>query len=67
MAQEEMPELRFSANEYAVLMKLMMVSDPWPLTSVERDRMEKMLNKEAVDRGYDDWVGAYHEWGLGGE
>jgi len=44
-----------------------MCSDPWPLSEVKRDRMKRMLNDEAQERGYDDWVEAYHEWGFDDE
>lgn len=55
-------DMRFTANEYWLLMQLTMVSDPWPLSDLDHERMVDMLNKEAEAREYDSWIHAYHEW-----
>lgn len=55
-------DLRFSAQEYATLLSWYMASDPWPITSLESDRIKRMLNDEARYRGYDDWITAYHHF-----
>ena len=54
-------DMRFSAQEFGTLLNWYMVSDPWPLSALAQDRIEKMLNKEARERGWDNWVEAYHE------
>jgi len=56
-----MSEHNFSAQEFSVLLKLLMVADPWPLSEVDRDTIVEMMNEEAKSRNYDDWVHAYHE------
>lgn len=56
-----MSEHNFSAQEFGTLLNLVMVSDPWPLGPLERDRIVEMLNEEAQSRNYDDWIHAYHE------
>lgn len=50
-----------SAQEFSALMNLMMVSDPWPISDIEGDRIVDMLNEEARSRDYKDWVEAYHD------
>lgn len=42
------------------LMALMMVSDPWPLKSEVRVRMEEFLNDTAKVHGFENWIDAYH-------
>ena len=54
-------EMRFSAQEYGALLTLVMVSDPWPTTEINRDRIVEMLDAEARAREYNDWIHAYHE------
>jgi len=51
-------------NDYAfrVLLSLYMVSDPWPLSTDDNVHMEMFLNKEANDRGFDNWIDAYHNF-----
>ena len=53
-------EMRFSASEYSALMNLMMVSDPWPTTEIQKRTITDLLNEEAKRRNYDDWIEAYH-------
>lgn len=51
-------------NDYAfrVLLSLYMVSDPWPLTADENVAMEMYLNKESSERGFENWIDAYHNF-----
>lgn len=56
-----MSEHNLSAQEFSVLLRLLMVSDPWPLGEIDRDRLVEMMNEESRSRNYDDWVHAYHE------
>lgn len=50
-----------SAQEFGVLLRLLMVSDPWPLSELDRDTLVEVLNEESRSRNYDDWTHAYHE------
>jgi len=54
-------EHNLSAREFGVLLQLLMVSDPWPLAEIDRDRLVEMLNEESRSRNYEDWVHALHE------
>jgi len=45
--------------EFRIFMDLLMVSDPWPLVS-GKDEMDELADKEAMRRGFDDWIDAYH-------
>ena len=47
-------------EEFRALLDLLMVSDPWPLTS-GRGALEAFADRIAVARGYADWVEAYHK------
>lgn len=49
-------------EQFRVLLDLFMVSDPWPLEISKHETMKDMLHEESVERGYDDWVHAYHEF-----
>jgi hypothetical protein len=60
-----MSEHNLSAQEFGLLLRLLMVSDPWPLAEIERNRMVELMNNEARSRGYDGWIHAYHEMGMG--
>jgi len=57
--------MRFSAQEYAALLSWQMQSDPTPLNGTEQNHVLNVLDTEAEARGYDDWVDAYHEFGMG--
>jgi len=57
--------LRFSAQEFAALLKWRMASDPWPVDATAKAYVTDMLNDEAEVRGYGDWVVAYHELHMG--
>lgn len=52
---------------FRVLLDLFMVSDPWPLSDREKNKMYAFLTAEASKRGYDGWVGAYHEFEVDDE
>ena len=54
-------DTRFSAQEFGALLTLTMVSDPWPASKRNCERIVRMLNAEAKARDYNDWVHAYHE------
>ena len=42
------------------LCTLLMCDDPTNLSQEDRDDLEKWVNQEARDHGFDDWVDAYH-------
>ncbi len=44
------------------LLDLFMVSDPWPDTPESHLRIEDVLDDEARERGYENWVVAFHEF-----
>lgn len=54
-------EHQFNAQEFGTLCDWLMASDPFPLSTSKRKRIEAMLNDEAERRGYDDWIQAYHD------
>ena len=49
-------------KEAIAFWNLMMVSDPWPLSETYHDIMWQLADKEAIKRGYDSWIVAYHEF-----
>lgn len=48
-------------NEFKSLLNVMMVADPWIANDEDRENIVQLLNREAEERGYEDWVEAYHE------
>jgi len=55
-------------KEFRCLLDLFMVSDPWPLEDGESNEIiGKMLDRLSRERGYQDWVGAFHRFGKGDE
>lgn len=47
---------------YKEFLALMMCSDPWPLDGAQsRTILEQFADKEALKRGYENWIVAYHE------
>lgn len=60
--------------EYRAFLDLFMCSDPWPISGDDgqfaHSTLENLANNEALNRGYDDWVVAFHEfkpktiWGV---
>lgn len=47
--------------ELKALGAMLMATDPWPTSSVERDRVVHLANRAAQVFGYQDWVAAYHD------
>ena len=45
------------------LFNLLMVSDPWPNSNEENDRLVDFANLVAKKFNYDSWVEAYHKIG----
>lgn len=52
---------RLNDKQLIALLNLWMVSDPWPNSAEDHDTLLGLMNAEATERGYDDWVVAYHE------
>lgn len=48
-------------EEFRALLDWFMCSDPWP-ESVPRTIVIDWITKECAQRGYDNWVVAYHEF-----
>ena len=48
--------------EFRYLMDLLMVSEPWPLSDISHNCLINMVDSEAKERGYSDWITAYHEF-----
>lgn len=48
-----------SDEEFRIFMDLLIVSDPWPL-EYGKDQMNDLADSLARDRGYDNWIVAYH-------
>jgi len=46
---------------FGVLLALNMVSDPWPLNS-GKELFDSLLDDESRNRGFSDWIEAYHKW-----
>lgn len=57
-----MSESSLTDGQFRALLNLMMVSDPWPLSDEEHDRIDWLLDCEAQARGFDRWTEAYHEF-----
>lgn len=48
--------------QFRVLLDLMMVIDPWPLSDVDHRVFIQLLRNEAKAIGYDDEIAAYHNF-----
>ena len=51
--------------EFRAFLDLLMCSDPWPVSKQSRqfdgqEQMHDVANRLAADRGYSDWIDAYH-------
>lgn len=46
-------------QQFITLMALTMVSDPWPLQTGQ-DVIDGLLDDESRNRGFSDWIEAYH-------
>ena len=58
-------EKQMNNMEYRAFLDLMMCCDPWPVATDSQafDTHQQMLdvaNRLATDRGYSDWIDAYH-------
>jgi len=50
-------------NEFRAFLDLLMCSDPWPVTGDEgvgQSVLTMLADKEAKNRGFENWVVAYH-------
>ena len=49
--------------EYRAFLDLLMCSDPWPVVPGDgnQDILIAFADREAENRGYENWVVAYHE------
>lgn len=45
---------------FRVLLDLFIFSDPWPLTEEAQREYEQVIEAEAIRRGHNGWVEAYH-------
>jgi hypothetical protein len=46
--------------EFRAFLNLLMCSDPWPTDALEQTLMIDVADRLAYDRGYTDWITAYH-------
>lgn len=46
-------------REFRGFLGLLMCSDPWPMSDFE-DALKGLADRMARDRGYDNWIDAYH-------
>lgn len=53
-------DVTISDVEFKVLLGLFMASDPTPLSSEEDDVVRDMLDRWSEQRGFDNWVVAFH-------
>ena len=49
-------------KEYRALLDLIMCSDPWPVPDENQKIIEILADKEAMRRGFNNWVIAYHKF-----
>jgi hypothetical protein len=47
---------------FRIMLNLMMVGDPWPLTEKEGHEYGAFLIAEAQKRGFAHWIDAYHKF-----
>ena len=52
---------RLKDDEFSDLLNLFMEADPWPY-SVGRENIENLLDDEARERGFCDWIEALHKF-----
>ncbi len=57
----EDPDSGISDSEYVALLGLIMASDPSPISDAEDKLVRQFADREAVKRGFDSWVVAYHK------
>jgi len=51
-----------SDKEYRALINLLMTSDPWPAGEEDAITLKRLADREARDRGYEDWIDASHNF-----
>jgi len=49
-------------KEYRAFLNLMMRSDPWPVSDEDQITLEALADKESANRGFKEWITAYHEF-----
>lgn len=53
-------------ENFRAFLDLMMCSDPWPVADLGsgdgHDKMIAFANEESRDRGFEDWIDAYHRF-----
>lgn len=47
-------------NQLKSLCNLLMVNDPFPLSSFEEENIVDIVNSESYKKGYNNWIEAYH-------
>lgn len=53
-------ETNMDGYEFRAFLDLLMCSDPYPVDSGE-DAVKGYANRQAVERGFADWIDAYHK------
>ena len=52
---------------FRAVLDWLMCSDPWPSVFVPQLVIEDWLDREAREKGYDNWLDAYHRVPTSGE
>lgn len=47
-------------EELKALCNLLMLADPFPLSNQEKNLLENVANKHAIEHGFNDWIEALH-------
>lgn len=45
--------------ELSALTELMMVSDPWPISSKAKEVLDNLADQSAREHGFSSWIAAY--------
>jgi len=48
-------------RQFRAFLNLMMCSDPWPASKEDQVTLEHLAQVESHERGYTDWIEAYHK------
>lgn len=48
--------------EFRALLDWYMCSDPWPLDGENHKAITALVQRESLNRGYDDWTEAMHNF-----
>lgn len=51
-------------EQFHVMLKWFMSSDPWPLDEQSQETIGMMLDEESEKKGFDGWIDAFHEFKL---